>query len=204
MNVTCSLLNFIRHLFDRIKAEDHRISSCPNIRKWFEENLLFSSALAPSPSFRQSVLRRLPFKSYLPRPNRRPPSLSNFLNKLKMAQPLRDVDNSQHSYTGGHFRQRFKNLVGSYIDTKLEAGNRSIAEPPSQARLITDRLAEEEKLNSVDVKDVNMVQGEEKLVIFPTYAKVKPHLFHSGHQHPSTSKHGNRFLLPANVSRYTP
>ena len=67
---------------------------------------------------------------------------------------------------------------------------RAIGEPSTQARLVENRFAEEEKLNKVDAKDVATVQGEEKLVLFPTYARVKPHLFHSAHGHSSTSEHG--------------
>ena len=108
-----------------------------------------------------------------------------------MAQPHRpDVDPSRHSYTGTHFRQRLKNLVGAYVETRTTITERGIGEPNTQARLIEDRLAEEEKLNKVDAKDVNAVQGEEKLMLFPTYARVKPHLFHGTHAHLSTSEHG--------------
>ena len=68
---------------------------------------------------------------------------------------------------------------------------RAIGNPNNtQARLVENRFAEEEKLNKVDAKDVGAVQGEEKLVLFPTYARVKPHLFHSAHGHSSTSEHG--------------
>lgn len=109
-----------------------------------------------------------------------------------MAQPRRTdiVDPSRHSYTGTHFRQRLKNFVGTYVDTRTAIVERGIGEPNTQARLLENRLAEEEKLNKVDAKDVNSVQGEEKLVLFPTYARVKPHLFHGTHAHQSTSEHG--------------
>ena len=33
----------------------------------------------------------------------------------------RDVDPSRHTYTGGHFRQRLKNLVVTYVDAKVPA-----------------------------------------------------------------------------------
>jgi hypothetical protein len=110
-----------------------------------------------------------------------------------MAQPHRtDIDSSRHSYTGTHIRQRFRNLLGTYVDTgSAMMMERAIGNPNNtQARLVENRFAEEEKLNKVDAKDVGAVQGEEKLVLFPTYARVKPHLFHSAHGHSSTSEHG--------------
>ena len=99
----------------------------------------------------------------------------------------REVDPSRHSYTGGHFRQRFRNIVGTYVDTKI-AGVRGV-EPGTTARLVEERVAEEENSN-VDAKDDANVPGEEKLMLFPTYARVRPHLFHAMHQHAVTSEYG--------------
>jgi hypothetical protein len=99
----------------------------------------------------------------------------------------RDVDPSRHSYTGGHFRQRFKNLVIPHVE-KVTAGK--VVEPSTVARLVEDRLTDEEVSIKVDAKDAHTVPGEEKLVLFPTYARVKPHLFHAKHQHASTSEYG--------------
>ena len=110
-----------------------------------------------------------------------------------MAQPHNrtDMDLSRHSYTGTHLRQRLKNFVGTYVDTRASIAERGIGEPNARARFIENRLADEEKFNKVDAKDVPAVQGEEKLVLFPTYARVKPHLFHLAHEHSSTSEHGS-------------
>jgi Uncharacterized conserved protein (DUF2183) len=110
-----------------------------------------------------------------------------------MPQP-RDVDSSRHSYTGGHFRQRLKNLVGTYVDTKV----RPKTDASTTSRSVEKGFAEEDKLNKVDAKD-SAAAGEEKLVIFPTYAKVKPHLFHALHGHTSTSEHGTDSHYCANV-----
>jgi len=108
-----------------------------------------------------------------------------------MAAPRFDVDASRHSYTGGYFRQRLKNVLGAYVEGKINTGTtRGISEPPATARLVEDRLAEEERINKVDAKDAATIPGEEKLVLFPTYARVKPHLFHASHHHVSTSEHG--------------
>lgn len=99
----------------------------------------------------------------------------------------REVDHSRHSYTGGHFRQRLKNLVGTYVDAKGTAVRG--VESSTVARSVEDPLSEEEN-NKVDAKDLANVPGEEKLVLFPTYARVKPHLFHAMHQHVPTSEYG--------------
>jgi len=108
-----------------------------------------------------------------------------------MAHPSRNVDISQHSYTGGYFRQRLRNFVGFYVDAKLSSGTRGIAEPNTQARSVENQLTVDEQVISVETKEPSAVQGEEKLVLYPTYARVKPHLFHSTHRHTSTSEHGN-------------
>jgi len=106
----------------------------------------------------------------------------------------RDVDFSRHSYTGGHIRQRLRNVVGNYVDAKLGVGTR-VSAPAPTARLVQDRSAEEESLNRIDAKDIATVGGgEEKLVLFPTYARVKPHLLHILHQHGPTSEHGTSLL----------
>ena len=104
------------------------------------------------------------------------------------------TDPSSYGFTGHRLRQRFREFVGSYLDT-VGSGvgaptTRAIQEQPPPARLVEDRLAEEEKLNNVDAKNVTATQGEEKLVLYPTYARVKPHLFHATHQHVPTSDHG--------------
>ena len=118
-----------------------------------------------------------------------------------MAGPPLDVDASRHSYTGGHFRQRLKNIVGAYVEGKINtATTRANTEAPVAARLVEDRLAEEERINTVDAKDVATVPGEEKLVLFPTYARVKPHLFHGSHHHVSTSEHGTRQVISALIN----
>jgi hypothetical protein len=110
-----------------------------------------------------------------------------------MSQPHRptDVDFARHSYTGTHIRQRVRNLLGTYVDTRTASIiDRGIGDLSTEARVVENRVAEEEKSNKIDAKDVAGVQGEEKLVLFPTYARVKPHLFHSAHGHSSTSEHG--------------
>jgi hypothetical protein len=99
----------------------------------------------------------------------------------------RELDPARHSYTGGHIRQRLRNIVGSYVDGKVGDTGESVA---TTARMVEDRFAEEEKLNKVDAKDVGTVVGEEKVVLYPTYARVKPHLLHVLHQHAPTSEHG--------------
>jgi hypothetical protein len=132
-------------------------------------------------SFPQTFFRPLPLKR-LPRPSRRS-SLSNFIPKMAH----RDVGPSRHSYTGGHFRQRLKNRVVTYVDAKVAAVK---GVEPGTARSVEDPVAEEEKNNKDDAKDMANIPGEEKLVLFPTYAMVKPHLFHGMHQHASTSEHG--------------
>lgn len=109
-----------------------------------------------------------------------------------MSQP-RDVDLSRQRSPGGHFRQRFKKFVGLYVDVK--AGSK--IEPSTVARLVEDRLAEEEKLNKVDAKDVAAIE-EEKLVLFPTYARVKPHFLHASHSHAPTSEHGTTRIIVLN------
>jgi hypothetical protein len=100
----------------------------------------------------------------------------------------RELDPARHSYTGGHFRQRLRNIVGGYVEGKI-AGEGSVA---STARMVEDRFAEEEKLNKVDAKDVGVMVGEEKVVLYPTYARIKPHLLHVLHQHAPTSEHGTQ------------
>lgn len=118
-----------------------------------------------------------------------------------MAAPPFDVDTSRHSYSGGHFRQRLKNIVGAYVEGKINTRTtRGITEPPAAARLVEDRLAEEESLNKVDAKDVAGIPGDEKLVLFPTYARVKPHLFHGSHHHISTSEHGSRCVMSSLIA----
>jgi phosphatidate phosphatase APP1 len=107
-----------------------------------------------------------------------------------MAQPPRDVDPSRHSYTGSHFRQRLRNIVGTYVS----AASKDIGDPGVQARMVEDSIAEQDR--KVDAKDVGMAQGEEKLVLYPTYARTKPHLFHGHHRHPSTSQHGRPCFVP--------
>jgi hypothetical protein len=113
-----------------------------------------------------------------------------------MAPPPFDVDAPRHSYSGHRFRQRLKNIVGAYVEGKVNTGNtRGInTEPPVAARLVEDRLAEEERVNHVDAKDAAAVPGDEKLVLFPTYARVKPHLFHATHHHIATSEYGAHAL----------
>ena len=67
-----------------------------------------------------------------------------------MAAPPFDVDASRHSYTGGFFRQRLKNVLGAYVEGKINTGTtRGITEPPAAARLMENRLAEEERINKV-------------------------------------------------------
>ena len=114
-----------------------------------------------------------------------------------MVPPPFDVDSGRHTYTGGHFRRRLKNIVGAYVEGKINTGATTpgITEPPAPARLLQDRLAEEERINKVDAKDTAAVAGEEKLVLFPTYARAKPHLFHASHHHKSTSEHGTRRVI---------
>lgn len=101
----------------------------------------------------------------------------------------RDVDPSRHSYSGGHFRQRLKNLVVPHVEKGTAV---KVVEPSTVTRSVEDRLTDEEVSIKVDAKDAHTVPGEEKLVLFPTYARVKPHLFHAMHQHVSTSEYGNK------------
>jgi hypothetical protein len=77
--------------------------------------------------------------------------------------------------------------VGTYVDAKVTAVRG--VESSTRARSVEDPLSEEEN-NKVDAKDLANVPGEEKLVLFPTYARVKPHLFHALHQHVPTSEYG--------------
>src|SRR5579859_3745429 len=132
-------------------------------------------AVAPS-SLRQSILRRLSLKRSPPRPSRRT-SLSKFLSTIRMAQPL---DSIRHTYSGSHIRQKLKSIVTANVDPRTISGGR---EPAVQARILEDRLAEEEKINKVDAKDVAAVPGDEKLALFPTYARVKPHFLQIGRAH---------------------
>jgi phosphatidate phosphatase APP1 len=108
-------------------------------------------------------------------------------------QPQRDVNAAKPSYTGSYFRQRIKNIVGAYVDGRESLRSRTVLEPPTTARLVEERLGEEETLNKIEAKDVATVIGDEKLVLFPTYARAKPHLFHATHKHIATSEHGNVF-----------
>ena len=132
------------------------------------------------PSLKQVILRRLTLKRYLQRPVRRP-SLSKF---FRMAQP---PDPARHSYTGQNIRQKLKNMVGTYAG--YTSGSRDISDPGVQARMVEDSLAQTEENRKVSAKDADG-QGEEKLVLFPTYARIKPHLFHGNHLHSSTSSRG--------------
>jgi hypothetical protein len=75
--------------------------------------------------------------------------------------------------------RRLRNLVGTYIDTKV-----------SGARDLTNRQVEERLTKQETVQANEITVDEEKLVLYPTYARVKPHLLHMTHQHTATSEHG--------------
>jgi len=167
------------------------------------------------PSLKQWLWLRLPWKRlhfnlhpsphhhHQPVQHRRPrrvAALQRFLSlrpwRRIMATPRppyygqRNVDPSRHSYTGGHIRQRLRNIVGNYVDAKLGVGT-PVPGPATSPRMVHDRFAQEEESNKIDARDIAAVSGdEEKLVLFPTYARVKPHLFHVLHQHGPTSEHG--------------
>ena len=103
--------------------------------------------------------------------------------------PLRDL--LDPSLSGGEskyqFRRRIRNIVDTYRDARADLQSRGINEAAPPARLVEDRLAEEERLNKVDAKDVSNVQGEEKLVLYPTYA-ARPYGHHL-HIHPPGTQH---------------
>lgn len=82
-----------------------------------------------------------------------------------------------------------RNLVETYVDTGVDTEVGSPVEPSTPTRFVEDPLLEE-KISRVDSKDGLPAQAEENLVLFPTYARVKPHIFHAIHQHSATSKHG--------------
>ena len=127
-----------------------------------------------TPSFRQKLLRRLWKRSLLRANAFRASPLTKLLKSLNvMAQP------HERSQPSTHFR-RFRNLVGSYIDTKV-----------AYARDVTSRGLEEQLTRQESVVAESVTLEEEKLVLYPTYARVKPHLLHMTHHHTSTSEHGS-------------
>lgn len=85
------------------------------------------------------------------------------------------------------FRRRIRTIVDTYRDARANLQSRGISEAAPPARLVEDRLAEEERLNKVDAKDVSNVQGEEKLVLYPTYA-ARPYGHHL-HIHAPGTQH---------------
>jgi hypothetical protein len=102
--------------------------------------------------------------------------------------PLREILDSPAD-SKHQIRKRIRNLVDTYRNAKASLARNGLSEPAAPARLVEDRLAEEERLNKVDAKDVSNVQGQEKLVLYPTYA-ARPygylHFQSPGSQHSIT------------------
>lgn len=86
--------------------------------------------------------------------------------------------------------------MGGYIDSKISSRGGPEATGQAETTTSQSRLVEDEEGESkVDAKDVANVQGEEKVVLYPTYARVKPHLSHVIRRHSSTSQHSMQILL---------
>jgi hypothetical protein len=110
-----------------------------------------------------------------------------------MSQPrFRDIEGRS---TPPNQIRRLRNFFGSYIDTKVGHTSRGIGE--STTRRVEEPLVAREAL---DANDGAITQEEERLVLYPTYARIKPHLLHMTHQHTATSEHGLRNCNCANDS----
>ena len=90
-------------------------------------------------------------------------------------------------------RRRIRNLVDTYRDAKASLTRsttvEALAPAVPAARLVEDRLADEERLNKVEAKEAANVPGEEKLVLYPTYA-ARPYGYHLLDFHPQGSQYG--------------